>query len=277
VYYADYLTTVSPTYAREIQTAEFGEGLQGLLGRRHWDLRGILNGVDYSQWDPAKDGRLAAHYSPEDLSGKAECRRDLLHAFGLEEVTDDTPILGLVSRMATQKGFDILAQIADKLTERKIAVVALGSGEPYYENFFRSWAARNPGKVAAQIRYDETLAHKVEAGSDIFLMPSRYEPSGLNQMYSMKYGTIPVVRATGGLEDTIEEWSADQRTGTGFKFNGYHSGDFLWAIDRALWVYNNDKEGWQKLIQNGMARDYSWQHPAKEYVEAYEEVLRRRG
>ena len=277
VYYADYLTTVSPTYAREIQTAEFGEGLQDLLSRRHWDLRGILNGVDYSQWDPSKDGKLAAHYSPEDLTGKSECRRDLLHAFGLEHISDDTPILGLVSRMATQKGFDILAQIADQLTQRDIAVVALGSGEPYYENFFRSWALRNPGKIAAQIRYDETLAHKVEAGSDIFLMPSRYEPSGLNQMYSMKYGTVPVVRATGGLEDTVEEWNADNRTGTGFKFTGYHPGDFLWAIDRALWVYQNDKPGWQQLIQNGMSRDYSWQHPAKEYVEVYEEVLRRRG
>ena len=275
--YSDYLTTVSPTYAKEIQTSEFGSGLEGILSKRHWDLRGILNGVDYSHWDPAKDGKLAAHYSPEDLRGKAECRRDLLHAFGLAHISADTPILGIVSRFATQKGLDILAQIADKLTERNIAVVALGSGEPYYENFFRNWAARSPEKVAVQVKYDDALAHKVEAGSDIFLMPSRYEPSGLNQMYSLKYGTVPVVRATGGLEDTVEEWQADHRTGTGFKFAGYHSGDFLWAIDRALWVFNNDKDGWKQLMLNGMAQDHSWSGAAKEYVEVYDEVLRRRG
>jgi starch synthase len=275
--YSDYLTTVSPTYAREIQTAEFGEGLEPVLSRRHWDLRGILNGVDYAKWDPAKDSKLAAHYSAKDLSGKVECRRDLLHAFGLSEVADTTPVLGIVSRFATQKGFDILAQIADQLTERDVVVVALGSGEPYYENFFRDWAARSPDKVAVQIKYDDAVAHKVEAGSDIFLMPSRYEPSGLNQMYSLKYGTVPVVRATGGLEDAIEEWNADQRTGTGFKFSGYHAGDFLWAIDQALWVFEKDKEGWLALMRNGMAKDYAWEHPAREYVEVYNEVLRRRG
>jgi starch synthase len=277
LFYSDYLTTVSQTYAREIQTPEFGEGLEPILQQRHWDLRGILNGVDYTAWDPAKDGKLAAHYSADDLEGKIECRRDLLHAFGLEGVPETTPVIGIVSRFATQKGFDMLAQVADQLAERDVAVVVLGTGEPLYETFFRSWAARNPSKIAAQIRYDDALAHKVEAGSDIFLMPSRYEPSGLNQMYSLKYGTVPVVRATGGLEDTVEEWDADNRTGTGFKFFGYHPGDFLWAIDRALWVHKNDKDGWLTLMKNGMAKDYSWEHPAKEYVEVYQEVLRRRG
>jgi starch synthase len=275
--YSDYLTTVSPTYAEEIQTAEFGAGLDDILRKRHWDLRGILNGVDYTAWDPAHDGKLAAHYSADNLEGKAECRKDLLHAFGFDNVPDETPVLGIVSRFATQKGFDILAQIADQLMERNAIVIALGTGERLYEDFFRSWAARRPDKVSVQIRYDDAVAHKIEAGADIFLMPSRYEPCGLNQIYSLKYGTIPVVRATGGLEDTIEEWNADQRTGTGFKFSGFHSGDFLWAIDRALWVFANDKEGWQTLMRNGMGKDYSWQHPARDYVGVYEEVLRRRG
>jgi starch synthase len=275
--YSDYLTTVSPTYAREIQTPEFGAGLEGLLEKRHWDLRGILNGVDYAQWDPEKDKKLAAHYSAKDLSGKAECRKDLLHAFGLVDVPETTPVIGIVSRFATQKGFDFLAQIADELTERNVVIVALGTGEPFYENFFRDWAVKKPHQVAVQIRYDDALAHKVEAGSDLFLMPSRYEPCGLNQIYSLKYGTVPVVRATGGLEDTVEEWNADQKTGTGFKFYGYHPGDLLWAIDRALWVYHNDPEGWKTLMRNGMGKDYSWEHPAREYVGVYEEVLRRRG
>jgi starch synthase len=275
--YSDYLTTVSPTYAEEIQTAEFGAGMESILQKRHWDLRGILNGVDYAQWDPSHDPKLAAHYSAENLDGKLECRRDLLHAFGLGNVPETTPLIGIVSRFATQKGFDFVAQIADQLLDRDVAVVALGTGEPYYENFFRSFAARRPDRVAVQIRYDDALAHKVEAGSDMFLMPSRYEPCGLNQIYSLKYGTVPVVRATGGLEDTVEEWNADNRTGTGFKFYGYHPGDLLWAIDRALWVFEHDQEGWKTLMRNGMAKDYSWKHPAKEYVEVYNEVLRRRG
>lgn len=276
LYYSDYMTTVSPTYAREIQTAEFGSGLEGILSRRHWDLRGILNGVDYGHWDPAHDPNLAAHYTAEKLDGKAECRRDLLHAFGLEDVADSTPILGIVSRFATQKGLDFIAQIADRMMERDLAMVVLGSGEAYYENLFRNLAARYPGKVGVQIKYDDALAHKIEAGSDMFLMPSRYEPSGLNQMYSLKYGTVPVVRATGGLEDTVEEWNAEAGTGTGFKFYGYNPYDLLGAIDRALAAFQ-DQDGWKKLMRNGMAKDYSWQHPAREYVEVYEEVLRRRG
>lgn len=274
--YSDYLTTVSPTYAEEIQTGEFGAGMDPILRKRHWDLRGILNGVDYSQWNPAHDSKLAAHYSADDLTGKAECRRDLLHAFGLENVPDTTPVMGIVSRFATQKGFDFVAQIADQMTDRNLVVVALGSGEPYYENFFKSWAERKPHQVAVQVKYDDVLAHKVEAGSDLFLMPSRYEPCGLNQIYSLKYGTVPIVRATGGLEDTVEEWNAAAGTGTGFKFYGYNPQDLLAAIDRALTAFL-DKEGWQKLMRNGMAKDYSWEHPAKEYVQVYEEVLRRRG
>jgi len=274
--FADYLTTVSPTYAAEIQTSEFGSGLEGVFARRHWDLRGILNGVDYSRWDPAHDGKLAAHYSPEDLAGKKECRADLLHAFGLENVAETTPVLGIVSRFATQKGLDFVTQIADQLMERDLVLVALGSGDPYYENFFRHWAASRPGRVSVQVKFDEALTHKIEAGADIFLMPSRYEPCGLNQIYSLRYGTVPVVRATGGLEDTVAEWNAAAGSGTGFKFYGYNPQDFLAAIDRALALYA-DPAAWQQLMRNGMVEDYAWQHSAKEYVEVYEEVLRRRG
>jgi starch synthase len=275
VVYADMLTTVSRKYAEEIQTPEFGEKLDGVLRRRATDLRGILNGVDYTQWDPATDGNLARHFNSNDLSGKRECRADLLHAFGLENVADETAVIGIVSRFAPQKGFDIVAEIAEELTERDVVVVALGSGEPVYERFFREWAFRHPGQVAVQIRYDDALAHKVEAGSDIFLMPSRYEPCGLNQIYSLKYGTVPVVRATGGLDDTIEEWNAELGTGTGFKFEGLEAARLLEEIDRALKAFK-DKEGWKKLMRNGMARDYGWAGPAREYAQVYDEAVRRR-
>jgi len=274
--YSDYLTAVSPTYGKEIQTPEFGAGLDAVFRRRGADLRGILNGVDYSKWDPAKDSNLAAHYSADDLAGKAECRRDLLHAFGLGNVAGSAAVIGIVSRLATQKGLDLVAQIADQMTDRDLAVVVLGNGEPYYESFFRSWAERKPNQVAVQLKFDDAVAHKVEAGADIFLMPSRYEPCGLSQIYSMKYGTVPVVRATGGLEDTVEEWNAETGTGTGFKFYGYDPQDLLRSIDRSLGAFH-DKVAWKKLMRDGMAKDYSWKYPAREYVEVYEEVLRRRG
>jgi starch synthase len=275
VVFSDQLTTVSRKYAEEIQTPEFGEQLEGVLHKRAADLRGILNGVDYSQWNPAADGNLAAHYTPGDLSGKVACRADLLHAFGLETVAESTPVIGIVSRFATQKGFDILAEITEQIAQRDVAVVALGTHDPYYEDLFRSWAARHPAKIAVEIRYDEALAHKIEAGADMFLMPSRYEPSGLNQMYSLKYGTVPIVRATGGLDDTIEEWDAKKKTGTGFKFAGYDPKNLLAEIDRALEAFK-DKENWSRLMRNGMARDYSWSGPAKEYVKVYEAAARRR-
>ena len=272
--YSDILTTVSRKYAQEIQTAEFGEGLDSVLRGRAADLRGILNGVDYEKWDPATDGNLAAHYTPEDLTGKQACRADLLHAFGLENVAATTPVIGIVSRFATQKGFDLVEEIAATLSDREVAVVALGTGEPVYEKFFRDWAFWHKANVAVQVRYDDALAHKIEAGSDMFLMPSKYEPCGLNQIYSLKYGTVPVVRATGGLDDTIEEWNSEKRTGTGFKFYGYEAKDFLAAIDRALAAFE-DKAGWTQLMVNGMTRNYSWEQPAREYAAVYEEVVRR--
>ncbi|HUB50719.1 MAG TPA: glycogen synthase GlgA [Terracidiphilus sp.] len=275
IVFADTITTVSHKYAEEIQTAEFGEQLEGVLHNRAADIHGILNGVDYSRWNPAEDRSLAAHYTPADLAGKQACRADLLHAFGLENVAFTTPIVGIVSRLARQKGFDMVARIADELMTRDVVVVALGTGEPYFENFFRDWAFRHKGTVAALIKYDEALAHKIEAGADVFLMPSRYEPSGLNQMYSLKYGTVPVVRATGGLDDTIEEWDEAAGTGTGFKFDGYDPADLLAAIDRALAAFKN-KEAWQALMRNGMEKDYSWTGPARQYAEVYEEAAQKR-
>jgi len=275
VVFADRLTTVSRKYAEEIQTPEFGWHLDGALRGRARDLRGILNGVDYSQWNPATDGNLAAHYTAENLEGKRACRKDLLHAFGLDDVSAETPVIGIVSRFATQKGFDLVAQIGEEIAARDLVVVALGTGEPIYEGFFRGWMDRHPDRVAAQIRYDEALAHKIEAGADIFLMPSRYEPCGLNQIYSLKYGTVPVVRATGGLDDTIDEWDAEKGTGTGFKFAGYDPRALLAALDRALTAFK-DAPAWTRLMRNGMARNYSWEMPAREYVAAYEEAARRR-
>jgi starch synthase len=273
--YSDILTTVSRKYAQEIQTAEFGEKLDGVLRGRAKDLRGILNGVDYAHWDPATDPHLDAHYTPDDLAGKQECRADLLHAVGLEKVADSTPVIGIVSRFAAMKGFDLVAEIAERLLERDVVVVALGKGEHKYERIFREWAFRNAAQVAVRIRYDDALAHKIEAGSDIFLMPSRYEPCGLNQIYSLKYGAVPVVRATGGLDDTIEEWNPEQGTGTGFKFEELSAEALLEAIDRALLAFH-DKNGWRRLMLNGMAQNYSWEQPAREYAAVYEEVAQRR-
>jgi starch synthase len=273
--FSDKLTTVSRKYAEEIQTPEFGEQLDGILHKRAADLHGILNGVDYAQWDPATDHNLAAHYTRENLEGKRVCRADLLHAFQLENVAETTPIIGIVSRLATQKGFDIVAQIAEKLAERDIVVTALGSGDPYYENLFRDWAFRHPASVAVRFGYNEVLSHKIEAGADMFLMPSRYEPSGLNQMYSLKYGTVPIVRATGGLDDTVEEWDPVKGIGTGFKFAGFNPLDLLEEIDRAIEAFH-DKTGWLRLMRNGMAMNYSWSAPASEYVKVYEEAARLR-
>ncbi len=273
--YADMLTTVSRKYAAEIQTPEYGEGLDSVLRGRAANLRGILNGVDYAEWNPATDRNLAANYSPENLDGKAPCRADLLDAFGLELVENSTPVIGIVSRLVAQKGFDLVEQIAGRLSELNVAVVAQGEGGPAYEKFFRDWAFWNKANVAVRIGYDNALAHKIEAGADIFLMPSIYEPCGLNQIYSLKYGTVPVVRATGGLDDTIVEWNPEKGAGTGFKFKGLRAEGLWVAIERALAAFE-DKKGWKRLMLNGMSQDYGWEQPAREYAAIYEEAARKR-
>ncbi len=275
IVYADAITTVSRKYAEEIQTPEFGETLENVLRMRSRDVSGILNGVDYDEWNPATDGNIAAHYTSENLSGKAECRRDLLHAFGLEHIGAQTAVVGVVSRFATQKGFDLLTQVIDQLANEDMVLIALGNGEQYYEDVMREMEDRFPDKVRVMVKYDNVLAHKIEAGSDMFLMPSRYEPCGLNQIYSLKYGTVPVVHATGGLDDTIDNWNWESNTGTGFKFWDYTPSALLDTMKWALDTFRN-KEAWRILMVNGMAQEYSWTQPAKDYVELYERVVRQR-
>lgn len=273
IVYADAITTVSRTYAEEIQTAEFGNGLDGLLRQRQGDLFGILNGVDYDEWDPAVDSRIAAHYTAEKLDGKKECRRDLLHAFGLQGTGDETAVIGVVSRFATQKGFDFIAAIIERLVLEDMVLVMLGNGEEFYEKLLVEIAERYPEKVRVQVKYDNVMAHKIEAGADMFLMPSRYEPCGLNQIYSLKYGTVPIVRATGGLEDTIIEEPAEEQNG--FKFRGYDPGALLEAIRRALATFR-DKPEWEAMMRRGMVQDFSWDRPAAKYVRVYERARQNR-
>lgn len=270
--YADALTTVSPHYAEELMVRGYGAGLDGVFRERREVLTGILNGVDYSSWDPSRDSHIAAHFSAEDLSGKRECRRDLLHAFDADGAGDETAVFGMVSRLTSQKGFDLLVEIMEDLATEDVLLLVLGTGEEYFERLFRRLAERYPEKLKVQIYFDETMAHKVEAGSDLSLMPSRYEPSGLAQMYSLRYGTVPVVRATGGLEDTVTE-GVD---GDGFRFEEYTGEALLRAIRRALVLFR-DKPVWEAMMRRGMAQDFSWDRPAREYVAVYERVVGLRG
>jgi starch synthase len=269
--YSDLITTVSRKYAQEIQTTEFGFGLDGVLKERSHSVMGILNGVDYDEWNPAADKFIAAHYSADDLTGKKECKRDLLASFGFPSTVENFPVIGIVSRFAAQKGFDLIGQVIDRLALEDVLVTVLGSGDRLYEEMFMRLARRVPEKVAVRIAYDNALAHKIEAGADMFLMPSRYEPSGLSQMYSLKYGTVPIVRATGGLDDTIEPWDPRLKKGTGFKFQEHTGEALLRTVHQAFEVYR-DQASWQKLMRNGMAKDFSWRVSAREYVRAYERV-----
>jgi starch synthase len=274
--YSDYLTTVSRKYAEEIQTPEYGYGLEGVARSRSDRLVGILNGVDYSEWDPAKDKLIAAKYSAKDLGGKQVCKQDLLELFGLPPEHLERPVIGIVSRFADQKGFDLIAERAHELMREELVLVALGTGERKYEDFFRALAAAYPGRVGVKIAYDNAIAHKIEAGADMFLMPSRYEPSGLNQMYSLKYGTVPIVRATGGLDDSIEPFDVEHGTGTGFKFREYTGEALLFAVRQALHHYM-DERIWKRIQLNGMAKDFSWKGPAAEYAKLYEAARALRG
>ena len=273
IVYADALTTVSPTYAREIQTPEFGNGLEETLRWRSPELTGILNGVEYADWNPETDPNIAAHYSESDLKGKRECRRDLLHAFDLRTLPEGTAVLGMVTRFTTQKGLDLLAAIADELMQREVALVILGDGEEYYERLLTGFAERYPGKMRVQTRYDPVMAHKVEAGADLYLMPSRYEPCGLSQIHALRYGTIPVVRATGGLEDTVDE--KPEGGGDGFKFQGYEPAELLKAIDRGLAVFAQP-ELWQATMRRAMRKRFTWERPAAEYEAVFERAIQNR-
>jgi len=274
--FADALTTVSPRYAAEIQTPAFGEGLDGVLRARGAALRGILNGIDDAVWDPATDPHLPARYRAGDLAGKARCKRALQAELGLD-VGDDAPLLGVVSRLAEQKGFDLLAVALPPALEAWDAELAvLGSGEERYERWVHELEARFPGRVGARVGFDEGLAHRIEAGADVFLMPSRFEPCGLNQLYSLRYGTVPIVHATGGLDDSVAEFDPATGTGTGFKFTPYTPDAFLAALERALRT-RRDPALWARLIANGMAQDFSWSRAAAEYRALYETLVGGRG
>jgi starch synthase len=274
--YSDYLTTVSPTYAKEIQTREFGYGLDGVVRNRGDRVVGILNGVDYTAWNPAKDSFIAAKYSAKDLSGKQACKQDLLQTFGLANDNPHRAVLGIVSRFADQKGFDLIADRAHEMLREDVMLVVLGTGDRRYEDLFRALANAYPGRVGVKFAYDNAIAHKIEAGADIFLMPSRYEPCGLNQIYSLKYGTVPVVRATGGLDDTVENFDVEHGTGTGFKFSEYTGAAFLYAVKQALQHYA-DERIWKRIQLNGMVKDFSWKTPAAEYAKIYEAARAVRG
>jgi starch synthase len=272
--FADLLTTVSPRYAQEIQEPEYGYGLDGVLRARRVDVRGILNGIDTTRWNPARDPHVAAHFGPDDLTGKAVCKRALQTSWGLP-AAPRVPVLAMVTRLAEQKGIDLVAAALPDLLAMDLQLVILGRGDRRYEQWLADAGRRDPSRLAVRLAFDEALSHQVEAGADAFLMPSRYEPCGLNQMYSLRYGTVPVVRATGGLDDTVDDVDAAADTGTGFKFRDYASRALVDAVRRALRVYA-DPPRWERIMREGMRRDFSWQRAAGAYLDVYRELLARR-
>ncbi len=277
IIYSDTINTVSNNYAKELLTFEYGSGMDSYLWVRHEDFFGILNGVDYSVWDPETDKYLPYNYSINDMTGKLKNKAALLKKMGLSEKLEK-PLIGMVSRFATQKGFDIIRDVLDELLNLDAQFVILGSGEDIYENMFQDAANRYSDKIGVCFGYSEELAHQIEAGADIFLMPSHYEPCGLNQIYSLKYGTVPVVRKTGGLADTVQDWDEynqyGQDIGNGFSFYEYSGKVLLQSVNRAIENYHN-KPVWRKIQQNGMKKDYSWKHSAKEYIALYERTLNK--
>jgi len=270
VAFAELVSTVSPTYALEIQGPEHGMGFEAAIRSRAGDVLGILNGVDYDEWDPRVDRHIARRYSPADVAaGKAAARKDLLAAFSLPD--GDLPVLGVISRLVWQKGFDIVADAWWDFLHRPLRMVVLGTGEDSVQAGLAALAARDPARFAVRFAYDEGLAHKVMAGSDLFLMPSRSEPCGLTQMYALRYGTVPIVRRTGGLADTVEAFEAPDR-GTGFRFDTPDGTGLLWAVDQAL-AARSDTKVWAGLQARGMAKDFSWDRSAREYVELYRQAM----
>ncbi len=267
--HADLLSTVSERYAREILAPELGYGLEGVLAGRREELFGVLNGADYDTWNPETDTFLPARYTAANPSPKSLCTRALLREMGLPR-GDNYPLAGCVSRLVPQKGFDLIDAALDRLLDR-VRLVILGTGEWKYEDRFRAWARKRPDRLAVRIGYDEGLAHRIEAGADLFLMPSAYEPCGLNQIYSMRYGTPPVVRATGGLDDTVIDADADPLRGTGFKFERYDADEMLAAVDRAI-AARRDANRWSDLCFRAMTADFSWARAAKRYLALYEKV-----
>ena len=274
--YADGLTTVSPTYAKEIQSPEFGCGLEGVLASRREDLAGILNGIDPEEWNPRSDAHLPARYGPAELAGKSLCKLSLQHQQKLPE--RHVLLIGMIQRLAEQKGMDLFAQAAEELLKLPLQIVILGTGEPKYHDAVTDVARRYPDRLSVNLRFDNALAHQIEAGCDAFLMPSRFEPCGLNQMYSMRYGTVPIVRRVGGLADTVVDVSPatlEAGSATGFVFEEYSADALLHAVKRAVAAFR-DHELWERLIRIGMQQDFSWNRSAREYVQVYERALAKR-
>lgn len=269
---ADALSTVSRRYAEEIQTPEHGFGLDWLLRARHDRLAGITNGVDYELWNPETDPHIVANFSADDLSGKLTCKLDLLRRFGLPE-EPERPIIAIISRLVAQKGYDLIRQLNGAILQSGSFFIALGAGAREYEDFLQRWHESAPRRVGIYKGYaGEPLAHQIEAGADMFLMPSYYEPCGLNQMYSMRYATVPIVRATGGLDDTIQDFDLNSGTGNGFKFRDYNAGALLEKMREALYFYSKP-EAWRRLQLNGMAMDNSWDAAARKYIQVYQEII----
>ncbi|HAZ27874.1 TPA: hypothetical protein DCY67_04570, partial [Candidatus Acetothermia bacterium] len=268
---ADWITTVSPSYAAEILTR--GEGLEEMLRSRRDQLTGILNGIDTSLWDPSSDPYLWAPYSAADLAGKAVNKRSLQAALGL--APGGVPLVGMVSRLAEQKGFDLVVEGFERMMALGIQFVALGEGDPRYAAFLRETEQRYPGRARALFQFSEEWAHRIEAGSDIFLMPSRFEPCGLNQLYSLRYGTAPVVRATGGLKDTVQECDPGSDCGNGFVFDDYTAEAMLLALGRAVRLWRHHPAAWRRLVERGMSEDHSWEVPARQYYALYERIAAR--
>lgn len=272
--YADVINTVSKKYALEIQTPELGEGLDGLLRRRATDLFGIPNGLDYEEFNPATDPRLYVNYSVETLDRKKENKHALQGELGLP--VKDVPLIGMITRLVAQKGLDLLAEVAERLVGEDVQFVLLGSGEDRYQKFFSELQLAHRDRVAVRIGFDPVLAQRIYAAADIFLMPSRFEPCGLGQLISMRYGTIPIVRATGGLEDTVTDYAAHPERATGFTFGPYEA-EALWqAIQRALRVLRQDPQAWRRLQENAMRADFSWERSADEYVNLYRLAIKKR-
>ncbi len=275
IVFADEVNTVSPGYRNEILTSEFGFGLEGILQEKGDHLTGIVNGVDYQVWNPEADSFIASKYGPEDLSGKAICKADLQQIAKLP-VRPEVPLLVMVSRLSSQKGIDIVGEALQSLIKRDVQLFVLGTGERRYETSFREFAAQHPDKVAVAFAYDDKLAHKAFAAADMLMVPSRYEPCGLTQLYALKYGAVPIVRMTGGLTDTVEEFDLQGDSGTGFRFQEAEPPALEAAILKALIVYAERRDAWRKLMIRGMRRDFSWQRSAKEYVQLYERAIASR-
>ncbi len=274
IVFADIVTTVSKKYAEEIKTVEFGCGLEDVIKEYENKLYGIINGVDYTEWSPENDSLISHQYSVEDISGKALCKKHLQNKLGLPQA--EVPLLGMISRLAEQKGVDLLIVIMDDLMKRDLQLVILGIGDEKYHQMLKEAVPKYNSKLSVNIMFDNKLAHEIETGADIFLMPSKYEPCGLNQMYSLRYGTIPVVRETGGLADTIidaNDENLKNGTATGFTMKGYFAAELLFSIDRALEMYKS-KPQWSALIRNAMKQDWSWEKSAYKYVELFQSVLK---